>query len=231
MMGDWERVTPVGRLEPVDVITALLDASVSCLLVTIGSGFTIIIVNSYTSYDVEWWVAPGAGLAVALLRYFDGLKLAKSLLQIIESLSNKDIDGDGHIGEPPPQVVRVELKREDSQGARWQFAELRVEPAKLLELAKAIRLGESFAERTATKAGLTQEEFKNLRDIFLDRGWAVWNHPTRKQQGVALTRGGDFIFRQIINNTPLPSSGVLPAMRAHGRTQQHAAGEFEFIEE
>ena len=226
---EYEKVTPIGRLEPRDVTTALYDAAVSCGLVTVGVGAVCWLA------EAPLIAAPalGSGFVVGCLRYFGGLSLAKSLLEMVESVIDRDIDGDGHVGAPPAtaHTVRVEVK--EAEGKRYQFAHLGVEPATLHALAVAVlRGGDSFSERTATRAGLTQDEFRNLRDEFVSRGWAAWNHPTRKQQGVSITRGGQFILRAI-RDTPLPSPAapIQAENGVHDRTQQHAAGHYQHIEE
>lgn len=230
---NYERITPVGRLEPRDVLTSLLDAGVTFGFFTLGVG------GACWYFESPYIVVPAvaSGFVAGCVRYYGGLALAKSLLQTIESVTRRDLNGDGHIGQPqqpaPPHTIRVEVK----EGGRYQFATLGVEPEKLQALAVAVLRGDSFSERTATRYGLTQEEFRSLRDEFLDRGWASWNHPNRKQQGVSLTRGGLFILKEI-KAAPLPSPTAQSsrAFGLHGSTQQHAArnssraGDFEFIE-
>lgn len=222
--GDWQKVTPVGRLTAQDVTTSIYDAGVSGGLVTI------------TVFGICWYfdwppiISPVVGAGVLLLRYFGGISLAKSLLEIVETVTQRDIDQDGQIGNEPPlapsQTVRVEIK-ETGEAKRWRFEEFAIEPAKLYSLASRVISGESFSERTATEVNLTQEEFRQLRNKFLAANLARWNHPTRKQQGVSLTRGGRAILRAVLD-TPLPDANFtqnpLP-----GSTQQHAAGNYVHI--
>ncbi len=94
--GDWQKITPISRLEPRDITTALYDAAVSFSLITTGSGVL--------AWVLDWpiWIAPAGGFGVALWRYFGGIQLAKGLLEIVESISNKDINNDGHIGRSEP---------------------------------------------------------------------------------------------------------------------------------
>lgn len=133
---------------------------------------------------------------------YDGL-----LIHRIEEATGIDWNQDGQVGQPEPQTVKVEVKEENS--GRWQFAELRIAQGKLKELSKAILSGQTFAERTATDSGLSQEEFRDLRDKFIDRGWAQWNHPTRRQQGVSLTHRGRFILQTIAHEPMVLGGGDL----------------------
>lgn len=231
---EWQRVTPIDRLHTGDVLTSIADGSVAFIVATIAVAGIIWQIGGFVrveghTYQIAYILAPGVGLAAFCYRYFGGMQIARSLLEIIETATNKDIDGDGHIGPPPePQVVKVEVKT----NKRWQFAYLQITPVKLRGLAVATLGGEGFTERSATKAGLTQEEFKRLREEFLGRGWAQWNHPKRKQQGVKVLGTGRMILRSILD-TPLPQSQDR-ANHATDSTQQHAArnsdGNYEFVE-
>ena len=213
---EWQKVTPVSRLEPKDVVTSVFDAGVSFLLVTVGAA------GVCWYFEVDLWIALAAGFLVALWRYFGGLSLAKSLLEVVETVTQRDIDQDGEIGQPEPErhTVRVEVKSD--QGQRWQFADLPGSPGALQSLASEILSGNTFSERTAVKCGFTQEEFSSLRGLFLERGWAEWKHPTRKQQGVKLHWSGKHILRAICN-APLPYSPADGQNDVLDSTQQHAA--------
>lgn len=221
---NYEKVTPVGRLEPRDVATSLLDAAVTFGFAGAGLGGLL----WYFESPYIFYPALASGFASAVFRYYGGIGLAQSLLQTVESVTRRDLNHDGHIGPRPEQsevrTVRVELKEESGQGARYQFATLGLEPDKLHALAVAINRGDSFSERTASRYGITQDEFRSLRDDFIERGWAQWKHSTRKQQGVELTRGGGFILRTIQEDlSPSPTAGYQAANARHARTQQHAA--------
>lgn len=226
--GDWQKITPVGRLEPKDITTSLYDAGISFGLVTIGALGVV--------WWQEWpvWMAPATGFTIGMWRYFGGIKLASGLLEVVETVTGADINGDGNVGDKPapPPVVKVELR---DDGGHWQFADLPGEPDSLQALAQAVTDGDSFAERTATNCGYTQEQWGSLRDVFIDRGWAKWNHPTRRQQGVSLLRGGRMVLKTIAA-TPLPGGSAV--QNGPVGTQHHAArpdahlnqGNYEFID-
>lgn len=130
---------------------------------------------------------------VAALKWQAKTAFYDSLLQTVETELGVDLDGDGQVG--PPEIVKVEVKSED--GNRWQFADLPGKPEALREFAKRVLMGQGFTDETGTMAGLTQKEVKDLREVFVSRGWARWKHATRKQQGVDVTRVGAEVLRAI----------------------------------
>jgi len=213
--GDWEKVTPISRLEPRDVTTALYDCGVSFGLVSLA-----LVGPVWYFEQLPWWISPAGGLVVALWRYFGLMSVARSLLEVVETITQADINDDGQVGPPQRQVVSVEVKNESGQ--RWQFADLPGSPQAVQGLAVAVLAGESFSERSAVSAGLTQEDFRSLRDLFLDRGWCEWNHPTRKQQGLKLLRSGRSVLRAIAYS-PLPQDDQQAQNDVLDSTQQHAA--------
>lgn len=189
----YKRSTPTGdRLNHLDITTSFHDAAISFGIVTVGSG----IVCFYLGWPTI--VVPITfGLIVGGLRYWLGVSFARGLLLIVEEWTEDQPDDDHQQREATP--IRVEVRTEN----RWQFADLSGDPEALQKFAKSVVGGASFSERTATKAGLTQQEFSELRDGFIDRGWAQWNHPTRRQQGVELLPSGNRVIRAIAS-TPLP---------------------------
>lgn len=123
------------------------------------------------------------------------------LVQQIEPYLDVDLDGDGAIGPP---TIKVEVKSED--GNRWQFADLPGKPEALQDFAKRVLMGQGFTDETGAMAGLTQKEVKDLREAFVEKGWAGWKHSTRKQQGIDLRQVGKSILRAIKESPTLSAS-------------------------
>lgn len=108
--GNWERVTPVDRLQPRDITTALYDALASFSLVSIAlTGPTIY-------FHGPWWLPPTGGLSVALWRYFGMMSLAMRLLEIVETITQTDLNKDGHTG-PPQEPIALEITQKNEAGA------------------------------------------------------------------------------------------------------------------
>ena len=127
-----------------------------------------------------------------------------SLLHVVETELGIDLDGDSSIGPPP--VVKVEVKSED--GNRWQFADLPGSPDALREFAKYYFMGMGFTDETAQLAGLTQKEMRDLRESFVQKGWAGWKHASRKQQGIEVWHVGKSVLRAIWESSPTLSGAA-----------------------
>jgi hypothetical protein len=125
--------------------------------------------------------------------FYDGLLLVETALDV-------DLDGDGEIG-----IVKVEVQSEG--GEKWQFADLPGRPAALREFAKRVLSGQGFTDETGKLSGLTQREVRDLREAFIEKGWARWKHQQRKQQGIDITRIGAAVLRAIADPSP-PLSGA-----------------------
>lgn len=105
--------------------------------------------------------------------------------------------------EPPVQRWEVYTEHTDRETNSIQLLNLSLPPQALQRFAGAIGRGDSFSERAATGAGLTQQQFYDIRDELLSRNMAVWKHPHRRQQGVELTPSAKALFRGIAAS-PLP---------------------------
>lgn len=119
-------------------------------------------------------------MGISCIYWFARTSDYNGLLRRVETVTGLDINQDGDIGEPEPAIVRVEVK----EGKTWKFANLPGDNAALQSFARDVVNGiRTFSEAGANDNGYGISNFKKLRDLFIDRGWAVWNHPTNKQQG------------------------------------------------
>lgn len=109
--GEWEKVTPVGKMGVDDVLTSIFDAGVSFGLVTAGTAIVVYLA------DWHWSVAPITGLGVAIWRYFGGISATRSLLYTIESWTHTDLNRDGVTGQPvKTEPVKLEIIHKNERG-------------------------------------------------------------------------------------------------------------------
>jgi hypothetical protein len=150
--------------------------------------------------DWPFWVALPVGLVGGSLAWLVTQQQHQGTLYQFERFTTYE----AQTPQPAPAPTRqstITVKVKTNVG--WHYRELPGEPKALQGLAHRVSLGDSFSERTATAAGLTQDQFRELTDIFVSRGWAEWRNPQRKQQGVELGRNGRAVLRAIAAS-PLP---------------------------
>lgn len=181
----------------------------------IAGGVIVAYLNMYSVWGrVSGWGSVGYGVMWGGLFFFGTsfiywLSITgkyDNLLSRIETYTGVDIDQDGEVGTPEPPTIRVEVK----EGGNWRFANLPGDNETLQRFASDILNNiRTFSEQGANENGYGTDNFKKLRGIFLEKGWAAWNHPSRRQQGVSLTRSGQWVLKEIAS-TPLPyrDSGV-----------------------
>ena len=191
--GEWERRIPF-RAPSIsqDILPALAAAGVSGLFGVACS------LTASALTDWPLWASIPVGLANGALAWMVTQQQHQGTLYQTEKFKTHEAEA---LTPATKSTTTITVKVQERNN--WHYRELPGEPKALKEFAISIGLGESFSERTATKAGLTQAQFSQLVDIFTSRGWAEWRHPQRKQQGIELHPNGRRILRAIAS-TPLP---------------------------
>lgn len=154
------------------------------------------------------WQCPLLAFCLVLpLAWWGFVSDQRSTLWAVETIINEDLNGDGYIGAQaalPPPRVEVEVR----EGPVTQLHDLPGDLDALSNFARGVIDHRwRFSERGAAASGYGATTFKELRTIFIERGWAVWNHPNYPQQGVALTRKGAEILIQLGDTPPSPTDG------------------------
>lgn len=150
------------------------------------------------------WAVVQACAWLALLarwgRLIDALELALGI----------DVNHDGRIAgqEPEQHLVRVEVDERGDAGQRiTSIAELPFSPAQLAQLGSGLLGGASFSEASWSGQGqpFTRSQFRQLRDTFLNRGWAQWARDGSPSQGVRLSHAGMAVARYFSSMTTTPA--------------------------
>lgn len=189
LAGEWQRVTPVGRLVPKDIMTILLDSTIVFGLVSSATGLM------FHYAGQTWLMGPFTGLVVAGIRYFALMANTQNLLTIVESWRSAEPKKSDQ-PQQPERVVKVEIK----EGKRFKYAYLGIDERKLVAFAAALLDGAKFTEDQARKHNITQEELKGLREELINRGLAYWNNPTHPRMGVTLRHSCYTVFQGIIDS-------------------------------
>lgn len=144
----------------------------------------------------------GVVLSVSLVGFFQWFKrlpVFDSIMYQAETITQLDLNQDKVIGEP--KKIEIELKE---NGVPRKTETFSIPESKLIRLARAIKEGQSFSNRTAQACGISRDDFEEeLRDKFIGRGWATWVDVNIPTLGVKLTdEGEEWVSR--LASTPLP---------------------------
>lgn len=146
-----------------------------------------------------WRVFWLAFLVVALLAWFWTLSVAREALWRLESVLQKDFDGDGAVGAPEPArpVVRVEVEA----GQTLQFVDFYglTDVAQLRTFARLALEGRLNEREVKDALSLVRSDWQVLRDDLLARGLLAWNVADSRKHGVALTRRGADVLNGILD--------------------------------
>jgi len=136
---------------------------------------------------------------VAFWQWFGRIQDYNELLWRIESVTGLDVNNDDAIGKPEPRTVRVEVQ----EGKGWKFSELPGDEQALYDFALSVVKGVvTFSERGAASRDYGAENFRRLREAFIQRHYAEWKDPDNHQLGVVLRRSGTAVLAAIAKEPP-----------------------------
>lgn len=137
--------------------------------------------------------------SVAFFQWTSRSRDYNELLWRIESVTGLDVTGDEQIGKPEPRTVRVEVQ----EGKGWKFSDLPGDEQALYDFAISVVNGiVTFSERGAASRDYGVENFRRLRDVFIQRHYAEWKDPTNHQLGIVLRRSGTAVLAAIAEGPP-----------------------------
>lgn len=154
---------------------------------------------------VSFWMSGIVG-ALAFASNLDFFKNAiyreRKFVERVEEATGLDLNRDGHVGQP---ARRVRLEVSEDNGRHESYLDLPVDLDKLVPFARGVLAGRPTSERewTGSDGLLDQGQYRELRDELLLLGLSRWNNEAHKNQGWALTRKGEAVFRELAK-TPLP---------------------------
>jgi len=133
---------------------------------------------------------PVVGVVVFALSWWVLLIQSRQLLSSRETVTGKDLDGDGEAG------FTVELTENLLDGKRrMRFVNFPATERQVLRFATAMTNG---ILTTYGNHGLSRRIFSVLRDESISRGLCAWTDPANHPQGFAVTKAGQHVFERLI---------------------------------
>jgi len=149
----------------------------------------------------QLWPALAAGTLTTIAAWLWKSSVIHGLLRAVEIITNRDIDGDGYVGNPEPRVIEVRI--DDGAGhtrivsADW----LEMSDDNLVALAAALANGSSLAEGDVGKdKGIFPRginEFRQVRARLVKAGLVALVNTSARSQGYTLTPAGRAFVRGI----------------------------------
>lgn len=163
-------------------------------------------------------------------RWPERLEVHDALLWI-EEITGVDIDGDGEVGEPEPETLKIELH--DGNGIPRLIAEFDTDRERFAELARLILIiKKGFSEETANEAGYSRKEWVDIRDKFFSLQAAAWKNRNHPKQGIDLGSRGINILKAMLPPT-LPAGEVTPKNPSGtngGRRTDDLTGRYDHVQ-
>jgi hypothetical protein len=97
--------------------------------------------------------------------------------------------------EVTPQITPITIHMDK----QISMVDLPASPEQLKDLSTGLLAGMSFSEASWSGEGriFSRDEFRKLRDVWLQKGWCAWANPKSKNQGISLTRQGAAVCRTL----------------------------------
>jgi hypothetical protein len=142
------------------------------------------------AYGGDWWLWLRIGGLVGMAPvWWLRMQAHGNLLWAIETITRRDLDGDGQKGKPQATHFEGEIHdRRKGRSTVWNMTFPGKKPLLRRFAARVADDGRPFAEREAIEVGYPN--FEALRDLFLLNGWATWKNKDAHQQGVQLEDPG-----------------------------------------
>lgn len=140
------------------------------------------------------WRVPVVAFALVLASaWLWRLRLADALLWQIETITQRDLDGDRQVGRPGPRSSAATLlvNPSEARATAGRIQRANADDAELVDLLafvnRCANLGTSEAAQGIPPAPAARAAFARKRDVLIDLGVAAWRDPERRRLGWQLT--------------------------------------------
>lgn len=125
----------------------------------------------------QWRPIAGAVGAIGLGVWGWRILLNDRLLWRRETITGRDINGDGVVGDPHPFVIVNKNKAQSEARAAEKQAYLESRAAELIQFAASCATTGTSEERQGVKSAAQRAKYLERRDALFELGLAVWKNP------------------------------------------------------
>jgi len=150
-----------------------------------------------------WWTAPAGGLSVAIWRYFGMMHLAARLLEIVESITQSDLNKDGHTGPAPNSApIALEIVQKNEAGAfqkMFRFTlPLGISDELFTEWARGVTMRNDLTQsRWVSRDKFSRDDYTRLLSLLEESGF-VARDGTAKNAAYELLPAGKRALRHYL---------------------------------
>ena len=192
-----ERITPTrGATIEGDVRVPLAQATITAAAVAVP-----VAMLTASGHGSAWIPISAFGITLTV-SWLWLLTDHRSLLRIVERITNKDINRDGRVADKPAEVERrvafnaVELSATGRYLRSRRIEIPRGDEAAFLQMARGVIAGKAWTQREWAHV-YNRTEFDDLRLCLIRQGYAVWQNEANHKDGADLTAPGRALFRAL----------------------------------
>jgi hypothetical protein len=127
--------------------------------------------------------------------------ISKIVTATIERITGWDINNDGVIGFQSPQILKIELVKDD--GKSLSFMDLHISMEELQTIAKLAILGR-LTERDI-QGKINYRAWQQAKIMFLQNGILEWKNPREPRGGLKVTKKGEEFFQKVLQEQVIES--------------------------
>jgi hypothetical protein len=174
----------VNHLETGCIVPAMQSLFVGILSGSVATGLAF-----WMDLSEPWALGVICGCCAALWLFISGINLWRLDVFSVPYAAPEPVEAT--VQQITPLVVHLDKQ--------IQMVDLPASPAQLRDLSTGLLAGMSFSEASWSGEGriFSRDDFRKLRDVWLQKGWCSWANPKSKNQGISLTPQGAAVCRHL----------------------------------
>lgn len=175
------------------------------------TGVMIFIVTIVIGTLIFDWVDPlryaSTFGVIALVATYLYLQRRWLSLTALEEMFDVDLNGDQVIGQPEPQVIKIQITEQKDNGhVQIHNIDLPASPQQLEAFAHGVLSGAPLSEKFWTGSGrpFSSPQYRSLMTVMMARGLVEYVNEKDRRQGRQLTRAGRAVMKHYAVPSPTP---------------------------
>jgi hypothetical protein len=191
---EWRNQSPA-KIAIEDLITLLVYMFIAFIILFLSVFFIILIIFKNVAIIDAFRISFIISLSVPLFVLGSiFIFISKIVAATIERIIGWDINNDGVIGFQSPQILKIELVKDD--GKSLNFMDLHISIEELQTIAKLAIMGR-LTERDI-QGKINYRAWQQAKIAFLQNQLLEWKNPREPRSGLKLTEKGREFFQRVL---------------------------------